>query len=395
MSDQDLRAAARDLEHDVALPDFAEVAARGHRLRRRRQSLRAAVVGVVATAAVALGVQLVAGPENLTPPVPVARDDDRPVDVAAVLADPRAVVDDDLTAVSDSGAVLQGVTVGRRADRCTTPDAWVWTPWRRPARTWSDTAGGRVAAAVPGGLVVSAPDPACGSASRDGGFGAYVVDPTGARTAVTWSGRAERVCAVAPADPRCVVDVEAATGRLQPVPRLPAGTLPVVDALGGNGPTVWARSVDSRTVHWSVDGGATWQVRRTSLPVAGDVQVTAAGDRAVFFSYPAAEHTRDAGRTWRTWDGSAALAPFVLAREQLSVSADGDLVVVTHRPGRPPALLASTDETWQQFEEAELRTAFGTVAVSAAGGWFTVPDRGRTWVSPDGTDWRAVDPLGR
>jgi hypothetical protein len=123
------------------------------------------------------------------------------------------------------------------------------------------------------------------------------------------------------------------------------------------------------------------------------VQVTAAGDWAVFWAYPVAEYTRDAGRSWQRWDGSGPLARFLVANEQVVVSADGDLVVVDHRPGHAPRLLATTDSSWQEVRAAQVRTGFGTVTVSAAGGWFWVPDRGRTWVSPDGLRWHAVDPL--
>jgi hypothetical protein len=145
-------------------------------------------------------------------------------------------------------------------------------------------------------------------------------------------------------------------------------------------------------VHWSTDAGATWQQHRTSLPATDDVQVTAAGDWAVLFAYPDAEYTRDGGTTWQRWEGEAPLASFVVANELVAVSADGDLVVVSHRPGRRPELLASTDDTWRQFRRSDVRTDFGAVSPQPAGTWLWVPDQGRTWVSPDGLSWRAVEP---
>jgi hypothetical protein len=389
VSDHDLRAAARDLEHEVPLPDFEQVAARGRRLRRRRRTLQVAASTSALCAAVAVGIGLARVPGRDPVQDPVAPRTERPATAAEVLDDPRAVLDEGATAVSDTGAVLQRFRIPT-ADPCGRgSSAWVWTPWEGEARTWTDRVGGRTVAALDGGFAVSAPGPDCSAGRRAREVGAYVVDAGGRRTPISWSGRAGQVCASGPAGPRCQVDVRTATGTLLPRPVLDRPSAATF-AMASRGPVRWARSVDSRTVHWSADGGATWQHHRTSLPAADDVQVTAAGSWAVFFAYPEAEYTRDGGQTWHTWDGEAPLAPYLVANELVTVSADGDLVVVSHRPGKRPELLASTDDSWQRFRHVDVRTDFGTVAPQAAGSWLWVPDQARTWVSPDGLDWRAV-----
>ena len=390
MSDHDLRAVARDIERQVPLPDFDLVAARGHRLRRRRRiaqaTAAAGAVGTVVLAAVGVARMPGPAPDTATPPT------DRAAGAAEVLADPGALVDDRATAVSDTGAVLHRVHVPS-ADPCSPGgSAWVWTPWEGEPRSWSDRVGSRTAVAVGGGFAVGAPSRDCGGEASRRTPGAYVVDTTGARRSITWVGAAERVCATDPAAARCTVDVATATGRLreQPVREAPsASTFPVSSVEGWR----WARSADSRTLYRSTDGGTTWRPQETSFPATQAVQVTAAGEWAMFFSYPEAEYTRDGGRTWQRWDGAAPLSSFVVANELVALSADGDLVVVSHRAGAGPQLLGSTDDGWRRFRTSDVSTGFGTVAPQAAGSWLWVPEQGRTWVSPDGVSWQAVDPL--
>ena len=392
MDERDLRTAARDLERRVPPADFERIAVRGRRLRRRRRALQAAAAVGAVTATVVAGFSLagLADPERR--PQPVTPDDGPQRNVRTLLADPASVVDDAATLVSDTGAVLHRVTDPARGD-CGERhrSAWVWTPWEGPSRAWAEGVGGRTAVAVPGGFAVSAPDAGCVDGRGEDDVGAYVVDADGRRTAIAWAAGAGPTCAPDPGGPRCVVDVGTATGRLRDgaLRRQPSGS---TFALPATHVPLWARSVDSRTLHWSTDEGASWSSHRTSLPRDGNVQTSAAGDWAVFFAYPEAEYTRDAGRTWHTWDGQRPLAPYVVANELVSVSADGDLVVVSHRPGQRPRVLASTDDSWDEFRSVDVRTAFGAVAPQPAGPWLWVPDRGRTWVSPDGLDWRAVDP---
>ena len=159
MSDHDLRAVARDLEHQVPLPDFEAVAVRGRRLRRRRRALQVAASTSALCAAVAVGVGLARVPGRDPVQEPVAPRTDRPVTAAEVLDDPRAVLDEDATVVSDTGAVLQRFRIPT-ADPCARgSSAWVWTPWEGAARTWTDGVGGRTVVALDGGFAVSAPDP--------------------------------------------------------------------------------------------------------------------------------------------------------------------------------------------------------------------------------------------
>jgi hypothetical protein len=220
------------------------------------------------------------------------------------------------------------------------------------------------------------------------------VDADGRRTPVTWTRGAEGACAADPFAAGCEVDVATATGRLRDRP-LREGPAASSFPVSVTGEVRWARSVDSRTLHWSTDGGTTWQSHTTSLPASEDVQATAAGSWAVFFAYPDAEFTRDGGDTWERWDGAAPLASYVVANELVVVSADGDLVLVSHRAAKRPEVLASTDDTWREFGRSDVATRFGTVSPQAAGPWLWVPDQGRVWVSPNGRSWKVVAPPRR
>lgn len=393
MSEPDLRSAARELERQVPPADFSTIAQRGRAVRRRRRVLQAgAAAAAVAVVTVGLTVPWDGGEGADRPPVAADSRTER------VLQDPSAVVDDAATAVTDTGAVLHLVRAGSpaggscRADR---RSAFVWHGPDGGRTAWSDAVAGREVAPVPGGFVVGAVTPGCqGALGGPDVVGAYVVDEDGARSPVDWAPGAEERCATRPEGPRCVVEVDTASGRFVDPPVVaedaPAGAVPV----SADGQRLWARSTDGRTLHWSRDGGRSWSSRRTSL--GGQVAVAAAGPWAMFFSWPArAEVTRDGGRSWEVRDLGAALEPFVMAQESWTLTPEGHLVAVSTTVGTGSFLVASTDPTWSEFVRAEISTELGALVVERSGSWLYVADLGATWRSGDGgRSWERLDPLG-
>jgi hypothetical protein len=126
----------------------------------------------------------------------------------------------------------------------------------------------------------------------------------------------------------------------------------------------------------------------------GDVvQATAAGAAGVFFAWPRAEVTRDAGRSWRVLDLEQALAPVLVANPVLSVTADGVLAGVSYPTSGRPFVFAATDATWTRFTHSDLRTARGDYDLRSTGAWLWTVDDHSVWVSHDGLTWREVDAL--
>jgi hypothetical protein len=389
----DFRAASRDIEQHLDVPEFDPVVARGHTIRRRRRAARA---GAVAAAVVAVAGGAVLVPRMGGDPAP---DPASPPGVersaAALLRDPAATVEGTASRVSDGGSVLHRVVVpspvgkGCDADSRT---ALVLVGPDGDVEAWREAAAAREFVEVPGGFVVGEPDRTCRAALPEDGAGAYVVTGDGERREVTWAGRAEEVCAVDVDAPRCVFDAGAAVGRLrEPDARLvpDRSAQPVAQ----DGDDLWARSVDASTVSWSTDGGRTWQSHQVDLTGPG-LQVAAAGVRAVVVDWPRAEVTTDHGRSWRTVELPAAPERFTVADLTVVVTPDGGLVLVSRPVGGSPLLLAATDRSWQELQPVDLTTETGGIQVVRSGGWLFVPDLASGWRSGDGgLTWEHVDPL--
>ena len=401
MAERDLRRAAREIQEHVPDADFSRIAERGHSLRRRRRALQ--VVGAASAVVVAVVVGVTVPWTDDRGPVAPPSDPalKRTPSAQQVLSDPQAVVDDDVTEVSDTGSVLHLVAVPSAAGGACPADrevALVWQDESGEGVAWSEDVAGRRVEAVPGGFVVGAVLPECADQlGADGARGAYVVGDGGEQRAVTWTGGAEEKCAVDPAAPVCAVDATTGVGELrdEPVP-VRASPDAAHQPLAVDGDDVWARSVDSREIVWSRDGGRSWQRHTTSVDEGRtvNVQVTAAGDWMVFYAWPLADVSSDHGRSWQTRDLSDALSPILLAEEAMTVTADGILVGVSQPIGGPSVLFASTDERWTRFVEADVETAFGGIEVRTAGEWLWVPDQGRVWLSGDqGLTWTVVDPV--
>lgn len=119
---------------------------------------------------------------------------------------------------------------------------------------WQEDVAGRAFTEVPGGFLVGAPEPAC----------------------------------------RAALPEETATGRLLDPGELRIAPNDSAQPVARDGNDVWARSVDAATLSWSTDGGQTWASHETTLD-GPNLQVAAAGDRAVFVDWPTAEVTADHG----------------------------------------------------------------------------------------------------
>jgi hypothetical protein len=392
MAEPDFKAASRDIEEHLTVPDFGPVARRGHILRRRRRAARvgAAAAGVVAVAGAAAALQLTGTGPDTGPAVPPA--DDQAV---ALLRDPAALVDGTATRLNDAGAVLHRVVVpspvggGCEADSRT---ALVHVTSSGELTAWRDAVVGRSFVEVPGGFLVGAADPGCRAALPNEEAGAYVVTGEGEQRQVTWRGAAADVCADAREVSRCVIDVDAATGRLADAGRR-AVPGPAAQPLARDGDDVWARSVDAATLHWSSDGGRSWTSHSTTLDGPG-LQVAAAGDRALFVDWPFAEVTTDHGDSWRRIRFDEVPERFTVPDLGVVVTPEGGLVVVSRIVGGAPLLLAATDESWRRLTPVELRTEAGGIQVVRAGSWLYVPDLEGGWRSGDGgRTWDLVDPL--
>ncbi len=392
MAEPDFKAASRDIEEHLTVPDFDPVARRGHTIRRRRRAARvgATVAGVVAVAGAVATLELTGTSPDQGPATPPT--DDRAV---ALIRDPAATVDGTATRLSDAGAVLHRVVVpspvggGCEADSRT---ALVHVTSSGELTAWRDAVVGRSFVEVAGGFLVGTAEPGCRRAVPGEEAGAYVVTAEGERREVTWRGGAAEVCADTRDVSRCVIDVDAATGRLAGTGRR-AVPGPAAQPLAQDGDDVWARSVDAETLHWSTDGGRTWAAHSTTLEGPG-LQVAAAGDRALFVDWPFAEVTSDHGASWRRIRFGEVPEQFTVPDLGVVVTPDGGLVVVSRVVGGAPLLLAATDDSWGRLTPVELRTEAGGIQVERSGSWLYVPDLEGGWRSGDGgRTWEAVDPL--
>ena len=392
MAEPDFKAASRDIEEHLSVPDFDPVARRGHTIRRRRRAARvgAAAAGVAVVAGAVAALQLTGSGPDQGPATPPTGDG-----AVALLRDPAATVDGTASRIADDGAVLHRVVVpspvgdGCDADSRT---ALVLVGPTGEVQAWNEDVVGRSFTEVPGGFVVGAPDPACLAALPQAGDGAYVVTADGERRGVTWGGGAEEVCAVDVGSSRCAVDAATAAGRLlAPDERL----VPHRSAqpVARDGSDLWARSVDATTLHWSADGGRTWEAHRTTLD-GPNLQVDAAGERAVFVDWPTAEVTSDQGRSWRRIELGGVPDRFTVPDLGVVVTPGGGLVLVSRPVGGPPLVLAATDDSWAELTPVDLRTEVGGVHVERSGDWLFVPDLESGWRSDDGgLTWELVDPL--
>jgi hypothetical protein len=390
MDESRLRSIRDDVEAHVDVPDFAGVAERGRRIRRRR----VVVSGVSVAAAVALvtfGLARTFDGERALQPVhpPVPSIDRR--GAVQVLTDPDAQVDPDASKVNGAGDLLAVVTVPGGTDACGAPDGDVlrWSGVDGGSRSWLERQ--RPVVPLADGFVVGAVPRACRTGAP-GEAGAYLVDQDGRAHGIVWENGADRVCAGRPGDPRCRFDMARASGSLDAGLRLPRGTEPVAT---GPAEVRWARSSDGRRLWWSSDGRR-WQGRTTSLPGGSIVSATAAGSWGVLAGNTSAEYTSDAGATWHTRDLSQGLRSVRVADVDWTVTRSGVLLGVTQLVGRGDVLFRSTDASWTRFVETGLHTSFGLVRPMVQGDAVYVVDDQRWAVSTDdGATWRRTPALPR
>lgn len=328
MDESRLRSTREDVEAHVEIPDFAVVARRGDRIRRRR-AIGATAAVAVAVAVVVIGFVRTFDSDRALEPV----HEPRPVldtrGAKAVLADPDAQVDPDASKVDGAGDMLAVVALPGGAGPCGAADGTAFRWSGAAGRTVSWREHPRPVVALPDGFVVGAVADGCrsGSASDET---AYLVDRDGVAHGITWGEGAEQVCAEQPADPRCRFDVEQERGSLLDAVRLPPGTEPIDT---GPADVFWARSPDGRRLHWSTDG-TTWQSRTTSLPRGSIVSASAAGSWGVLAGDTTVEYTSDAGATWHTRDVSQSLRTVRTAEVDWTVTRSGVLLGTTQLVGR-------------------------------------------------------------
>ena len=200
MDESDLRSLRRDVETGIAIPDFDVVAARGRRIRQRR-TITAAVGAAVAVAVTLIGVTRPFDSDRSVQPVhqPAPRFDQ--AGARAVLTDPDAQVDTDVSRVNGAGDLLAVVLVpvlGGGSSGCPNAggrSAMRWVGADGSTRSWVDRP--RVVEPVEGGFVVAAVPDGC----RTGGPAedrAYLVDDSGRTRGIAWAPGAEEVCAAQP-----------------------------------------------------------------------------------------------------------------------------------------------------------------------------------------------------
>ncbi len=390
MDESRLRAARADVEAHVEVPDFAPVAERGRRIRRRR-AVGASAAVAVAVLVVTLGAARTFDRDRTQGPV---QQPDPTVDrtaAVAVLADPDAQVDPDASQVDGVGDLLAVVTVPGGSDDCGAPDGTAvrWSGVGGARRSWLERR--RPVVPLADGFVLGSVPPACRSGAA-AETRAYLVDGSGAAHGIAWEHGAEAVCADRPADPRCRFDVGRATGSLDPGVRLPRGTEPVAT---GPADVIWARSADGRRLSWSTDGRS-WRTRTTSLPRGSIVSATAAGPWGVLAGNTSVEYTSDSGATWHRRDLSSALSSLTIADVDWTVTRSGVLLGVTQLVGRGDVLFRSTDASWTRFVETDVHTSYGLVSPTVQGDAVAVVDDERWAVSlDDGATWRRTPPLPR
>ena len=395
MDESRLRSLRADVESNVDLPDFAAVAERGARIRRRRTATTA---GVAALAVVVTAFTLTRtfdtdrSQQPIHQPAPTID----PEAARRVLADPDAAVDADASRVGGAGAMLAVVVVrdrtldggpGRSCPPAGRRSALRWTGPRGAMRAWVDRV--REVEPVPGGFVVAAVRRACRS-DDPADARAYLVDRTGTPKTIAWSAGAERVCATRPADIRCRFDARSGRASFDAAARLPRGAVRLRTV--AEGPR-WARSADARRLYWSADG-RTWRHRETTLPVGTIVSASAAGRWGVLAGDTSVEFTSDGGATWQRRDLTSALRTVRIGDVDWTVTSSGRLLGVTQLVGRGDVLFRSTDATWTRFVESDVHTTFGLVRPVAVGNAVYVVDDERWAVSTDGgATWRRTPPL--
>lgn len=386
--DDQLRYLRADVEANVDVPDFDQVATRGAQIRRRR------TIAVSAAAALVVVVVLVGATRPFdssqsVQPVhqPAPRIDDKGARV--VLADPAAYVDTDASRVNGRGEVLsvvrEDLTGSCPGTGASTALRWIGADGRSHA--WLELP--RPVLALPNGFVVGAVGPDCDTTGASDAR-AYLVDSSGVPRAITWAAGAERICAGHPQDPRCRYDLGARRGSVDIGSRLPAGAVLLQSAAEGRW---WARSADSRRIYWSTDG-RTWRSRTTSLPAGAIVSASAAGERAVLAGDTSVDYTSDGGDSWHTRDLTAALGPIKIVDVDWTVTRNGYLLGVTQLVDRGDVLFRSSDPSWSHFAETRVHTSFGLVRPSVEGHAVYVPDS-KGWLvsTDDGANWRRTPPL--
>lgn len=394
MDESRLRSLRADVEANVDLPDFAAVAERGARIRRRRTATTG-VVAVLAVVVTAFTLTRTFDTERTEQPVHQPAPTIDPEGARRVLADPDAEVDADASRVDGAGAMLAVVVVRDRTLDGSGGDcppagqrsALRWTGPDGASRAWVDRA--RAVEPVAGGFVVAAVPRACRS-DDPADARAYLVDGTGTPRAIAWDPGAERVCANRPADVRCRFHVRTRRASFDATARLPQGAVPLRTEAGG---PLWARSSDARRLYWSVDG-RTWRHRDTSLPEGAIVSASAAGRWGVLAGDTSVEVTSDGGATWQRRDLTSALRSVRIGDVDWTVTPSGALLGVTQLVGRGDVLFRSTDATWSRFIETDVHTAYGLVRPAVVGGAVYVVDDQQWAVSTDdGATWRRTPAL--
>jgi hypothetical protein len=393
--DDQLRYLRADVEANLDVPDFADVAARGHRIHRRRTIAVSAGIAVV-VAIIAVGLTRPFDSQRTMQPV------ERPAPAPtldhkaawAVLRNPDAQVDPDHSKVDGLGDTLSRVQVynpsfSGNIGPCPTSGhstALWWTGANGRTSAWLDAP--RPLVPLADGFVVGAVRAECRTAASDND--AYFVDSSGTPHGITWSGRAEHVCAARPTYLGCRYDFADRRVSLVPPVNLPVGA--VLMQSGRSSGMLWARSAHSRRIYWSTDG-RTWRSRSTSLPAGAIVSASASGDRAVLAGNTFVEYTDDGGATWHSRDLSTALRPIVIGDVDWTVTRAGNLLGVTELVGRGDVLFRSTDPSWRRFVVTKVHTDEGLVRPWVEGGVVVVPDGNRFAVSGDeGATWRLTRP---
>jgi hypothetical protein len=377
-----------DVEANIDLPDFGQVAARGARIRRRRTVAVSGAVALV-VAVVLVGVTRPFDSSQSVQPVhqPAPRIDSSGARV--VLADPAAYVDTDASRVDGRGDVLSVVRedLSGSCPGTGASTALRWTGSGGRTHAWLELP--RPVLALPDGFVVGAVGPDCDTMGASDAR-AYLVDSSGVPRAITWGAGAERICAGHPQDPRCRYDIGGRRGSVVMESHLPPGAVLLQRPAEG---TMWARSADSRRMYWSTDGRS-WRSRTTSLPKGTIVSASAAGERAVLAGDTSVEYTSDGGDTWHSRDLTAALSSVKIVDVDWTVTRNGYLLGVTQLVGRGDVMFRSTDPSWAHFAETGVHTSFGLVRPSVEGNAVFVPDS-KGWVlsTDDGASWRRTPAL--
>jgi hypothetical protein len=390
-----LRSLRADVESKVELPPFAEVAARGARIRRRRTVTTGAVAAlavVLTTLGVARSFDSQRSAQPVNEPAPTIDTED----ARRVLSDPDAYIDPDRSRVDGSGAMLAVVVVnGSRAlggGNAACPDAdrrsaLRWTGSDGETHAWLDRV--RDVRALPDGFVVAAAPRDCRTGDASDAR-AYAVDESGTPRRINWQDGAERVCASRPADARCSFDMFTLSASFDAAATLPDGTVALNREAGG---LHWAISEDARGVYWSLYG-RTWQHRDTTAPDGATATATAAGRWGVLAHNASVEFTSDRGITWQRRDLTAALRTVRVSDVDWTVTRSGVLLGVTQLVGRGDVLFRSTDARWSRFVETDVHTSFGLARPVVVGDAVYVVDDERWAVSTDdGATWSRTPPL--